>query len=325
MSRAPRVVQTRGAVRETEHPFVVAVADAGRDAALAGEDRVTPFRSAAKPFQLTTSLGLLGDPALPDDELAIGAASHNGEPRHVALARRVLARFDAPESGLRCGGHPPSHAPSAEALIRAAVPITDIHNNCSGKHAFMLAAARKRGWDADYRPPSHPLQLENGALLAALAGHTPELATDGCGVPTFCLPITAIARAWSHLAVAMAGGSSGQGDAVSARLGLVGNAMARHPELTSGEGRLDLSLALATREAYVGKIGAQGVFCIALPERGRGLAVKVTSGSSEALGAAVAWALATFAEGAFSPPEDWPPTQVRNVVGDLVGDYHVEA
>jgi L-asparaginase II len=324
MSRAPVVLQTRGAVRETEHPFVVAVADAGRDVHLTGADRVTPFRSAAKPFQLASSLALLGDPALPDDELAIGAASHNAEPRHVELARRVLARFGAPESGLRCGGAPPSHEPSRDALIRAGVPISDIHNNCSGKHAFMLAAARNQGWDADYRPPSHPLQVANAALLAALAGHTPELATDGCGVPTFCLPVTAIARAWSHLAVAMAGGTSGQNDAGSARLGLVGHAMARHPELTSGDGRLDLSLAQAAQEAYVGKIGAQGVFCFALPERGRGIAVKVLSGSSEALGVAVAWALATFAEGAFLEPAEWPPRQVRNVVGALVGDYRVE-
>lgn len=319
-----RVIQVRGAVRETEHPFTVAVADAGRDVVLRGDDRVTPFRSAAKPFQLATSLAALDDPAVSTEELAIGAASHNGEPRHVELARRVLSRFGAPESELRCGGHAPTHGPSADALVRAGQTFSDIHNNCSGKHAFMLAAAKKRGWDADYRPVDHPLQVANRALLTTLSGALPEVATDGCGVPTFCLPVSAIARAWSRLALAMTGSLGGSDALLAARLGLIGDAMARHPELTSGEGRLDLALARATKEPYVGKVGAQGVFCIALPERGRGIAVKVQSGSMEALGAAVTWALMTHAEGAFAPPDDWPPREVRNVVGAVVGAYLVE-
>ncbi|MBK8257063.1 MAG: asparaginase [Polyangiaceae bacterium] len=322
--RSPIVVQTRGSVRETEHPFVVAVAHAGSDVDLAGVDRVTPFRSAAKPFQLANSLGFLGDPDLTDEELAIGAASHSAEPRHVELARKVLSRFGVPETGLRCGGHAPMHAPSAEALVRSGEHFTDIHNNCSGKHAFMLAAAVRQGWEVDYRPSTHPLQVGNSVLISALSGWDPQLATDGCGVPTFCLPVTAIARAWSVLAAASPVSTMGRDPQVIARLSRVANAMAVHPELTSGEGRLDLLLAETIREPYIGKIGAQGVFCIALPKRGLGIAVKVTSGLSETLAAAVPWALQTFAPGAFDAPLDWPPTDVRNVVGALVGRYQVE-
>lgn len=321
-----RVLQRRGDVVESEHPVsAVAVVD-GRVAWSVGDDRVTAFRSASKPFQLACSLEALGDPDLPDEALAVGAASHSAEPVHVALVEGVLARFGARVEGLRCGAHPPVHGPSAEAILRGGGRFTDLHNNCSGKHAFMLAATLRHGWDPDYRPLEHPLQQRIAARLAAWTGVTPTVAVDGCGVPTFAQPLSAVARSWGHVARAMGALDAGAPmDPWDARLGRIGRAMSRHPELTSGTGRLDLDVVRRAREPMAVKIGAAGLFCVALPRRRTSLAVKVHSGASEALAPLVAWALGEAAPDAWAPPDPWELTIVRNVAGRAVGRWSIES
>lgn len=318
----PVVVQTRGDVAESRHPFAVAAAVDGKAHAFFGEDATTPFRSAAKPFQLATSLAALGDPDLPEQLVAIGAASHSGEPQHVALAQAVLREFHLDEADLRCGTHAPTHNKSAAAVLRAGGKFTDIHNNCSGKHAFMLAAAKALDAPLDYRPFDHPVQQQNAALLAEISGQPPVLAVDGCGVPTFCLPLAAIAKAWSRVAAAME--SPGQ-EPLSLRLGRIGWAMAKNPYLTSGTGRFDLSVVEAAREPIAAKIGAMGVFCIAVPSLRMGIAVKVASGNTEALAPAVAFAFDRLARHVWAEPEGWSHINVTNVVGRTVGKWQAYA
>ncbi|MCU0699427.1 MAG: asparaginase [Myxococcaceae bacterium] len=319
----PTVVQTRGAIVEATHAFAVAQVGPGGIASVEGPDVVTAFRSAAKPFQLAVSLETLGDPAVSDAMLAVGAASHSAEPMHLDVVRKILGQFGVSEGGLRCGAHAPVHEPSAHAVLRAGGAFTDLHNNCSGKHAFMLAAAKHAGWDLDYRPSNHPLQVKNRAALERLTGSAAAVATDGCGVPTFSFPLSGIARAWSHVAGAMAAVESGAApEPFDERLGRIGWAMAKHPELTSGTGRLDLDIVRACPEPIAVKVGAMGLFCMALPRRKLALAVKVTSGVSEALPAAVRWALAR-AGVELALPSPWPLCEVRNVVGLVVGAVEV--
>lgn len=320
----PRIVQTRGGSIESEHPAsVVAVRD---NTVLwrAGDDRESTFRSASKPFQLACALAALDDPPLPPTWLAVGAASHSAEPVHVTLVTDILRHFELSPSGLRCGAHPPLHGPSAEAILRAGGRFTELHNNCSGKHAFMLAAARHQSWDEDYLPITHPLQRRIMEQLGAWMQHTPTHAIDGCGVPTFVQPLSAMARAWSRVAEAMDDLAKGRPlDPWQARLGRIGEAMAAHPELTSGTGRLDLDVLRSAREPMAVKIGAMGVFCIALPTRRIGIAMKVHSGTADALPALVSWALAEVAPDAWCEPEAWALRAVRNVVGRPVGSWKV--
>jgi len=95
------------------------------------------------------------------------------------------------------------HGPSADALIRAGATPTKLHNNCSGKHAGMLATCKHLSWPLEsYLQDDHPLQRANRAALAAFAGMAPEeipVAVDGCGVPTFYLGLTKTALAWARL------------------------------------------------------------------------------------------------------------------------------
>ena len=311
------VRQLRGDCVESQHPWsAVAIRD-GRVALAVGDAVGTTWRSAAKPVQLDVALGVLGEPDVPETWLALGAASHSGEPVHVAMAAAILARFGATPADLRCGAHPPVHTPSADAILRAGGAFGDLHNNCSGKHSFMVAAARHAGWPLDYRPADHPLQLQILARVAELTAVVPQLAVDGCGVPTFFLPLAGIARAWSHIAVAMAGDAG--------RLGRIGRAMAAHPELTSGTDRLDLAVVVRARLPLAVKVGAQGVFCLAIPSLRTGVAIKVHSGVAEALPAVIDAVLRQLWPEGWPEVADWPPLAVANVVGRRVGGWHVPA
>lgn len=313
----PRVLQLRGGHLEAVHPFsAVAVRD-GEVVGRLGEEWTTTWRSAAKPLQLWCSLEALGDPEdLSSEQLAVGAASHAGQPEHIALVRSVLRRFGVEEAELSCGGHPPIFDGATEALYRSGGEVQPIHNNCSGKHAFMLGACRLQALPGDYRDPGHPLQLRIRDRITEWAGEAPEHGVDGCGVPTWVLPLTAMARAWAAMAESFQGGDD--------RLARITRAMMQHPHLTSGTGRLDEEIMSGRREGMVVKVGAAALYCMAFPERRLGVVVKVHTGQSQMLGAAVEAALDHLVPGAWERPEPWDWCRVRNAVGREVGGLFVE-
>lgn len=303
------VQQRRGGLLETVHTVSARVVAGEVSRWAVGEDLASFWRSASKPLQLLSSLEAL--PAdtvdtLRDADLAIGTASHSGQPFHVDQVRRVSALLGVDEAWLKCGGHWPMHEPSARALASFA----PIHNNCSGKHTFMLGACRAQGWPLEYRPLDHPLQQRNLARVREWGGVDPGTAVDGCGVPTFHVPLSAQARTWARLAAEMT---------TTSLAGRIGNAMVARPELVSGDDRLDLLLTRAATEPLACKIGAEGLFCVALPRRGLGVAVKVHTGNTDVLAVAVRAVLDELAPGLVRP-ERWPWSLVNNVVGAPVGD-----
>lgn len=314
------VESIRGAVVEASHPFSAVLWGPDAVVGRVGPPIRTPWRSAAKPWQLEASLLALApvdrDAILADSRwLAIATASHSGTDAHVALVQALGQRFGVTVADLRCGAHRPMDVESADALLRRGESFSCLHNNCSGKHTMMVAASRALGADADYLPESHPLQRRISKLIADVCAETPETSIDGCGVPTFTVSLAAMARAYQRLAIAMA-------DAPTSVRGRIGLAMARHPDLVAGEGRLDVDLVRRATEPIAAKIGALGVFCIALPQRRLGLAVKVHSGVTEALPTAVVAALHALTPGVLPDALlDWKHDEIRNVAGRLVGSY----
>ena len=153
--------------------------------------------------------------------------------------------------------------------------------------------------------------------VTELASETPAHAVDGCGVPVWILSVAAMAHAWAHLSWSMADPDR---DPLLARIGA---AMQEHPWHVSGDERIDLRLARAAAERYVGKIGAKGVFCIALPDREISIALKVESGDDAAVAVAARHVIDVVAPGALHPDPDFPWHHVKNVVGDTVGARHV--
>jgi L-asparaginase II len=294
----------RGTVVESRHRGAVAVVDAdGAAAFVCGDvDRPVFPRSSVKALQALRLIetGAADRYGLTDHELALACASHGGESGHVAAAQSMLARIGLDASYLRCGAHPPMHVPTATALYRAGAEPTALHNNCSGKHSGFLCLNRMlRADPRGYIEPDHPVQREVKATIESITGTSipdERRGIDGCSVPTWAVPL-------KHLALGFARFGTGNRLAperakAAARLR---TACAAHPWYVAGTGRFctEVMQRLGAR-AFV-KVGAEGVYCGALPERGLGIAVKCDDGGVRAGEAIMAALVARF--GALSESE----------------------
>jgi len=290
---APPVVARvmRGERLESAHRGHAAVVDpeGGLVAGLGNPGRGVYIRSAGKPFQALPLLEAGGERAfrLGDDEIALTCASHGGEPRHVRVAARLLARGGFRPRDLACGAHWPMHEPSARALARRRESISPLHNNCSGKHAGLLLACRAYGYSpSGYWKPSHPIQRMVLSRISLMCG-VPEagipIAVDGCNLPVFFLPLSALALGYARLFADAVDGESGASPAARRR---VVKAMTRSPEMVAGRGRFTTDFIRAGGGQWIGKEGAEGVYAVglrrAVRSRGHvlGIALKIEDGST---------------------------------------------
>lgn len=274
------VVVTRGPAIESIHRVSAAVVQGD---ALVGYARNPEhqayWRSCAKPFQLMPFIMSdgLDDLGWGADEIALACASHGGEPEHVAIAERMLTDLGLEEGDLACGAAEPLAQRGQRLLRESGGRPTRLHNNCSGKHAAMLARAQGADWPtAGYDHIEHPVQqsivheIENWTGVAA-AGMT--IARDGCGVPVFGLSLEAMARAFARFGAAIHAG-----DEVPRR---IGDAMLANPFLVGGTDRFDTVL-MEEVPGIISKIGAEGVHSAAVIATGVGVAIKVEDGASRA-------------------------------------------
>jgi L-asparaginase II len=317
------VIVTRGALMESRHHVHAAVVNASGTLIAAARDPelVTHWRSSAKPFQIMPLIESGGFDALAwgDDQLALGCASHGGEPEHVAIADGMLTSIGMEEGDLACGPHEPLSQRGQRALRESGERPTRLHNNCSGKHAAMLARAHTAGWSTfGYERAEHPVQqscLEEVARWSGLPARDIGLAVDGCGVPVFVLGLEPMALAYARLADA-----ARRSQEIPSR---IVHAMQTRPFLVGGTDRFDSALIEATEGRCIAKIGAEGMHCLALVDDGIGIAVKVEDGAQRAQFPAVISVLQLF--GAL--PRDLPPRlgeflhrPLRNTRGEIVGD-----
>ncbi len=286
MERAVRVIRERAGLPESDHRVRVALWRDGRQLAASTATGAPVFlRSAAKPVQALACIvtGAADRFAMTAEELALACGSHNGEPRHVAVARGLLERLGLAESDLLCGAHAPVHQPSAAALVRAGREPTPLHNNCSGKHAAMLAACVAAGWPtADYVAPDHPLQRLNRGHVAAYAGLAAvdvALGTDGCSAPVFVVPLAGAARLAATVVAPERAGLSGATCGAALRLR---DAVRSAPEMIAGTARSDTDVIRATGGGVHCKVGAEGLWCLGVAATSTGLAVKCLDGSADA-------------------------------------------
>ena len=293
---------TRADRVESRHRGSVAVvAPSGELIASVGDpDEFVFLRSSAKPFQVApfVASGRFDAYDLPAaiESLAIMAASHTGEDRHVRTVQAVLRAGGLTREVLACGAAAPSDLETAQRLVRDGEPPSAIRHNCSGKHAGMALHAKAAGWPVEtYWQPDHPIQLlalETVAVLTDTPVGRIVTATDGCGVVTFGLPLRALALAFARLA-----DPSSVVDAPLHRaLERIRDAMMAHPELIAGERReLDTALMRAAPGKVVSKGGAEGVQAVGVMAGARGkgsvaagLAVKIEDGDRARRGRNVA-------------------------------------
>jgi L-asparaginase II len=286
-------VRRNGIVEARHRVHAVAVRDGAVVAEAGDAELVSYFRSASKPIQALPLVRARDD--LDDRDVAIACASHRATDDQIAAVRALLAKAPAAEDELELG--PQSGRPSGL-----------VYNNCSGKHAGMLALCRANEWDSrGYRAPGHPVQQACLAAHAEAADADPDelpTAVDGCGVVTFALPLERMAFAYSRFETLPAGRR-------------VADAMRAHPDLVGGPDGADFALMRAA-PGWFAKGGAEGLFCAAGP-KGIGIALKSEDGATRPLGPALAAFLAPL--GVAVPALREAP--IHNTLAERVGELAV--
>ncbi len=277
MARAARVASppvlvevVRGDRVESRHrgSALVVAPDGSIVASIGDPDQFIFLRSSAKPFQLVpfVASGQFDSYDLGTEALAIMAASHSGEDRHVRTVQEILRRGGVTAAVLQNEIHPPFDGETARRMLRDGESPSALRGNCSGKHAGMVLFAKASGWPIDtYWHPDHPVQrlaLETVSALSDVPIQRIATATDGCGVVSFGMPLRGLATAYARLADP----SSVTDRLLSDALRRIRDAMMAHPELVAGEhGRIDTALMRALPRGVVSKGGAEGVLAMGLP------------------------------------------------------------
>ena len=324
----------RGPIVESLHRgHLIAVAGSGEVIASLGAPKtITYLRSSGKPFQaipLITS-GAADRFGFTTQEVAIACGSHSGEPLHVETVASMLRKIGLGESALKCGVHVPFSAEAARELARNQKQPNVLQNNCSGKHAGMLALAIQLGAPVEtYDEWTNPVQQEIGKMVSAFSDTPLEkivIGTDGCGVPVFGISVKAMAMMYARLVSPPAEFNSG----VRKACRRIVNAMIENPEMIGGtKDRLDTELIRAGRGRLISKIGAEGVYTVGvLPcqewPSGLGLALKIEDGDDQrARPPAVIEALlqlGVLGNQDLKTLSGYAPTPITNRRGERVGE-----
>lgn len=321
----PLVGVSRGPLLESIHSVAACACDVDGNVVLAlGEiDEPVFLRSSAKPFIAAAAVraGAADRFTFDDRELAVMCASHNGEPFHVEAVQSILRKIGATVADLHCGTHAPSYEPAAAALVQRGEVPSALHNNCSGKHAGILALCRMLDAPlAGYLAADHPAQQAILALCERVSDDRFEpdrLGVDGCGIPVYATSLRNAARSFARLATLRE-----LDDADAAAMARVRAAMLGEPAFVGGTARFDTDLMRVSYGRIACKAGAEGVHASALLDGGLGLVLKVVDGTRRAappaaialldqlgaLDAAQRDALASHAE-----------VTVKNAAGNAVG------
>jgi L-asparaginase II len=284
---------TRGEIVESTHPGVIVVADvSGRIVASMGDvDRVAYFRSAAKPFQSVPLIesGAADAFGFTKADLALACSSHDATPAHQRGVARMLTKIGLDEDALLCGIAPPPDPQEAARITLGLKAPSPLQCECSGEHAGMLAACRQLGYPLDsYVAADHPLQQRVREIVAQvlrLDAAALVLGTDGCRIPTFGAPLRSFALAYAALAKPQDAPTNAGRD-VAEPLDRLRGAMTAHPTLVGGEKTLDSDIMSLSDGRIVAKLGAEGLLCLAVPERRLGIAIASEDGSPRGLGPA---------------------------------------
>jgi L-asparaginase II len=306
----------RGGRVESVHLVSLAALESGKPVLLRGRVEEPVFmRSCAKPFQClsTVESGAADAYGFTGDEIAVIAGSHPGEEEHVRAVGSILRKAKLKPGALRCGVHPPGSLQAQRELARAGGKPTVLHNNCSGKHAGMLAASRFMGAPLDrYLKPAHPLQKANLRNLERFSGTRKiALGVDGCSAPTFALPLRAMARA-------LASFCDEPGTPKRVR-----DAMMEHPRMV---GRPCSTIMAAAPGRILAKAGAEGVYVCGFPGRQAGVALKVEDGGARAwlpVLHAVIGSLGWLEKAELSALAEAAPMRLFNHAGLRVGEIRV--
>jgi L-asparaginase II len=275
---------TRGTMVESQHRGAFAVSNANGNVILSeGHISVPIFpRSAIKAFQCVPVIesGAADRFGLNDEGIALCCSSHNGEQEHLRVASSILKKAGVDEAAYECGAHWPERLDDKQLLFKSGQEPRAIHNNCSGKHAGMLALAKQLGVPLEgYTKSDHPVQQAIAQALSIYCNvdvAKAPMGIDGCSVPTWAMPLENLAQGFAKLFTP--GNKTGE---------RIAGAVRAHPFMVAGTGRFDTKIMQAVPRLFI-KVGAEGVFCGAIPHASLGFALKIDDGAIRGAEVAVA-------------------------------------
>ncbi len=315
---------SRGDAVESVHRGTVAVVDDSGQVLESWGDILQPVypRSAIKPIQALPLIetGAADHFKLSNKRIALACASHSGEPQHVSEVLRWLDDLGLSNADLECGAHAPKHKNARERLRQAEESPRAVHNNCSGKHAGFLCTAVHTDVDpAGYIETDHPVQVWVRETIAEVTGHELEgspLGVDGCGVPTYAIPLRSFA-----FGMACLGTGKGMNRTRAEAAQRIREAMVTEPAMVAGSDRFCTHVMRAAAGEIIVKTGAEGVFAAAVPAKRIGIALKIDDGHTRASEVATAALLRRYLDGkAFDYLNQICHKPIANVVGKIVGE-----
>jgi len=290
-------------------------------------DRVVCPRSALKPLQaipLAMSGAYQNSPDAPK-ALSIACASHWGQDRHVNFVREWLPMLGKTENDLICGAEEPEGFARIQEIVQKKIPLGRAFNNCSGKHTGMIACCQKQGWDqAHYAAWDHPLQVMIRQVCTRLSGLDWDQAPygiDGCGLPNYFVPMSAMGQAIRHF---LNPDQTPYGPAMHALL----SAWKAEPYMMGGTGDVASELAHLTRGRVLAKVGAQGNYIAMDFRQKRILVLKVEDGATKASDESLLALLSqaqSISDDELRALRRFVPGDVRNWAGEVVGQVRVHA
>lgn len=316
---------TRGPIVENMHFGSIIVCDCnGKITASIGDNISTYLRSAAKPLQLIPLIeaGAEKTFGFSDQELAIMAGSHYGTKEHAEVISSIMKKISLPQEALQCGNHEPFSRTYTQELRQLGKTPTVLNNNCSGKHAAMLTLCKFNNWETStYLSPDHPVQrlmLKTVSEMAGINENEVAVGVDGCGVAVFGLQISAMAVAFARL-----GSHNSLPPKRRQACEKITTVMRTYPFMIAGDGALDTAILSLPKAKLISKIGAEAVFCIAIPDKGLGVAIKIIDGNQKVLAPVVVETLiqlgVLFEEDIYAL-DKFKRIQIKNFAKKIVGE-----
>lgn len=327
-SRNPMNIEVvRGSVVESVHQVMAVIMDQrGLVMGYAGNpEYLVPPRSAIKMLQALpfAESSAFQKYSLEEKHLALACSSHRGEKQHLLLASQWLEALNLQESALWCGPAWPTDVPTEHEMIRKGLQPTPIIHNCSGKHLGMISTALAMGEDPKgYQNWEHPVQVRIRKALTNVTKFNHDRAiwsVDGCGLPTYALPLQNIALGMAALmTLAAAPASPAQ---------KILEACKKHPELISGTNDFVTVLNEKTFGRSILKSGAEGTFAAMIPEKGIAFALKVHDGNGRAAQVAASHLLRAYGgltDKEYLELKDFTMPIIKNSRGEKVGEIRLE-
>ncbi|RKF14268.1 asparaginase [Alginatibacterium sediminis] len=214
-----------------------------------------------------------------DQELALICSSHGAESEHIEILASIFDKIDVDPKALECGIHWPMFEAAGRELARQGLHADARHNNCSGKHAGLLAMAKYSKHPLQgYSQLSHPLQQIIRRQFEDLAqlnlSHAP-VGIDGCSIPTWAMPLRSIAEMMQKFSEP----SRMNDKKLGAAMARLSHATRHHPHMVAGTQRYCSVMMGAFAEDIFVKIGAEGIFCAFVRSQKLGIAVKSDDGA----------------------------------------------